>query len=256
MNGFLAFLSKEIIFLVRSQRVLITLLVFVLLGLMNAPLAYYTPEILKLAGAGDLAVAMNLAQPTALDAWMQYFGNVGQMGILTVLLLCGSLLSGERGKGTLVLPLTKGLGRSGVVIVKFIAMSGLWTLGMLVSAATSAAYTLWLFPGDDVSHLLPGIGALWLLGMFLLALILPSSVMFRGSFGGLILPGAVLLVLGILSAFPDLTFWSPLNLGADSLLVIARAKEVADLLVPSLVAALTVVGCVVVSVVLFRKSAV
>jgi ABC-2 type transport system permease protein len=255
MNGFSAFLSKEIMFLIRSQRVLITLLVFVLLGLMNAPLAYYTPEILKLAGAGDLAAAMNLPQPTALDAWTQYFGNVGQMGILAVLLLCGSLLSGEKGKGTLVLPLTKGLGRSGVVIVKFVAMSGLWTLGMLVSAATSAAYTLWLFPGEDVPHLLLGIGALWLLGMFLLALILPSSVIFRGSFGGLIIPGAVLLVLGILSAFPDLAFWSPLNLAGDPVLVMAGFKEVADLLAPSLVAAISAAACVAVSVALFRKSA-
>ncbi|MDR1358678.1 MAG: ABC transporter permease subunit, partial [Coriobacteriales bacterium] len=137
MNGFLAFLSKEALLLIRSQRVLITFLVFALLGVMNAPLAYYTPEILKLAGAGDLADTMGLADPTALEAWTQYFGNVGQMGILAALLLCGSLLSGEKSKGTLVLPLTKGLGRSGVIIAKFIAMSALWTLGLLVSAAAS-----------------------------------------------------------------------------------------------------------------------
>jgi ABC-2 type transport system permease protein len=223
---------------------------------MNAPLVYYMPEILKLAGAGDIAAGMGLSQPTALDAWMQYFKNVGQMGILAVLLLCGSLLSGEKGKGTLILPLTKGLGRSGVVIVKFIAMSSLWTLGMLVSAATSAAYTLWLFPGEDVPHLLLGIGALWLLGMFLLSLILPSSVMFRGSFGGLIIPGAVIVVLGILGAFPDLMFWSPLNLGGDPLLVMAGAKEVAELLVPSLVAAIGAAACVAASVALFRRSVV
>jgi ABC-2 type transport system permease protein len=120
----------------------------------------------------------------------------------------------------------------------------------------SAAYTLWLFPGESTPHLLLGIFELWLLGMFLLSLILPSSVMFRGSFGGLIIPGAVLLVLGILSAFPDLTFWSPLNLGSDSLLMISGIKEVADLLVPSLVAAISAVACVAVSVVLFRKSAI
>jgi ABC-2 type transport system permease protein len=236
--------------------VFIALLVFALLGLMNAPLVYYMPEILGLAGASDLATAMGLSQPTAFDAWGQYFKNIMQMGILAALLLCGSLFSGEKGKGTLVLPLTKGLGRSGVVIVKFIAMGALWTFGMLVSAATSAAYTLWLFPGEDVPHLVLGIGALWLLGMFLLALILPSSVMFRGSFSGLIIPGAVIVVLGILGVFPDLMFWSPLNLGGDSLLVMAGAKEVADLLVPSLVAALSAACCVLVSVILFRKSTV
>jgi ABC-2 type transport system permease protein len=255
MNGFLAFLSKELMQTLRSMRLVIIAAVFLLLGLMNAPLAKFTPLILELAGAGDLAGVL-MPEPRALDAWAQFFGNVAQMGILVILLVCGSTLSGEKSKGTLILPLTKGLGRTGVVLIKFLTISSLWTIGMLIAALSSWFYTVLLFPDDTVTNLVLTIFLLWLLGEFLLALVPLSSVLFRGSMSGLIIPGAVLFILLVLSAFPDLFFWNPILLATHGMTLMINAKQPIDFLAPGLCSVIVAVGALVFALLHFRKAAV
>ncbi|MCL1796925.1 MAG: ABC transporter permease [Eggerthellaceae bacterium] len=254
MNGFGAFFSKEIVQTLRSFRLLIVVGIFILLGLMNAPMAKFTPQILELAGVGELTGAMGLAEPTALDAWMQFFGNVAQMGILAILLICGAALSGEKSKGTLVLPLTKGLGRAGVILAKYLVATLLWALGMLVAALVSWALTLAIFPGENFPNLVFSIAMLWLFGQFLLSLIPLSSVLFKGSMSGLIIPGAILFILLILTSFPDLFFWNPALLATGGANILMEAKEPLDYLVAGIVSLVTIVGAPLVAILVFRKT--
>ncbi|MDR2716346.1 MAG: hypothetical protein LBB46_06335, partial [Coriobacteriaceae bacterium] len=71
MKGFTAFLSKELTHTLRSMRLLIVVAVFLLLGLMNAPLAKLTPQILEMAGVAELTGALGMAEPQAFEAWAQ-----------------------------------------------------------------------------------------------------------------------------------------------------------------------------------------
>jgi ABC-2 type transport system permease protein len=254
MNGAIAFLSKELLETFRTHRFWIVLGVFLLLGFMNAPLAKYTPQILELAGATDMLGELAIPQPTALDAWAQFYGNVGQMGILALLLICGGMLSGEKSKGTLVLPLTKGLGRTGIVLVKFAVASLLWTLAVVVATVVSWLCTELLFSGETVKHLFMGVALFWLFGEFLLALIPLSSVLFRGTMSGLIIPGFVLFVLLVLTAFPDLFFWNPCLLAINGIGLMDGAIKPSELLVPALVAAVVAVAALVAAIVRFKHA--
>jgi ABC-2 type transport system permease protein len=256
MNGFGAFLAKELQHVLRSYRLLIIAGIFLVLGFMNAPITKFTPQILEMAGVGDMSQAMGLADPTALDAWAQFFANVAQMGVLVLLLICGNTLSGERSHGTLVLPLTRGLGRTGIIVVKFLVSSALWSIGLLVATLVSLVCTVVLFPGEGAEHLVLAVAALWLLGEFLLALVPLSSVLFKGSFSGLILPGAALFVTLVLSAFPELFFFNPLLLGSEGLAVMAGAQEPLELLAPTLTAAILALASLITSTIVFRKSSV
>ena len=254
MNGFGAFLSKEFVQTLRSSRLWIILGVFLILGLMNAPLAKFTPQILALSGMGDLAESMGMADPVALDAWGQFFSNMGQMGILAILLVCGGTLSGEKSKGTLILPLTKGLGRTGVILIKFLVISLLWTVALLVATISSWAYTIILFPDDTLSNIFLTILLLWLFGEFLLSLIPLSSVLFKGSMSGLIIPGAVLFVLLVMIGFPDLFFWNPVLLVTNTISLVIDSKELLDFLAPILVCVGVIAGSLVVTCLRFRKA--
>ncbi|MDR0514839.1 MAG: hypothetical protein LBG81_06740 [Coriobacteriaceae bacterium] len=253
LNGFTAFLAKELTQILRTQRLLIVAVVFLLLGLMNAPLAKFTPEILELAGGSELAsLGIILPEPTAFEAWAQFFSNVGQMGVLTILLVCGSALSGERKQGTLVLPLTKGLGRVGVVLVKFLGTSLLWTAGFLVAVFSSIIYTIMLFPGESVDNLVLGLASFWLFGEFLIALIPLSSTLVKGSMGGLVLPGGLLFLMLVLGSFPDLFFYSPMQLFNNGISVMS-GESLDKLLVPALVAVGIALAALVAAVIRFRR---
>ena len=254
MNGFAAFLSKELTQMLRNKQLFIVAAVFLLLGLMNAPLAKYTPLILELAGG--LGESFSLPEPQAIDAWAQFVSNLGQMGILAILLVCGGTLSGEKSKGTLILPLTMGLGRTSVVLIKFLVISALWTLGILIAALSSWAYTVLLFPDDTVTNLVWMLFLFWLFGEFLLALVPLSSVLFRGSMSGLIIPGGVLFILLVLSAFPDLFTLNPMLLGTSGINVMTGLKEPIDFLAPGLCAVIAAIASVTVALVRFRKAAV
>jgi ABC-2 type transport system permease protein len=238
------------------MRLFIIVAVFLLLGLMNAPLAKFTPQILEMAGVGGLTGVGAMPEPQSLDAWIQFISNVGQMGVLTILLVCGGVLSGERSRGTLILPLTRGLGRTGVVLVKFLVSSALWTTGILIAALTSWFYTELLFPGSTVENLAWMILFFWFFGEFLLALIPLSSVLIRGSMSGLIIPGGVLFILLVLSAFPDLFFWNPLLLVSDVMGLLIETKTPADFLAPCLCAAFVATGSLLAALLRFKKSAI
>ena len=256
MNGFAAFLSKELTQVLRNKQLFIVAAVFLLLGLMNAPLAKYTPLILELAGMGDFGDSLGMSEPQAFDAWAQFVSNMGQMGVLAILLVCGGTLSGEKSKGTLILPLTRGLGRMGVVLIKFLVISALWTIGFLIAALSSLAYTALLFPGDTATNLAWMLFLFWLFVEFLLALVPLSSVLFKGSMSGLIIPGGVLFILLVLTAFPDLFAWNPMLLGTSGINVMAGIKEPIDFLAPGLCAVIAAIASVTVAVVHFRKAAV
>lgn len=251
MNAFIPFLKKEVTHTLRTYKLLILLVVFLLLALMSPSLAKFTPEIMEIAGIG----ALEMPAATALDSWGQFYGNVSQMGILALLLVYGGSLSSERSHGTLVLPLTHGLSRTAVVLAKGVVALGAWTLAFVLAAVVNYSYTLYLFPGETVSFLLGGLTCFWLCGVFLLSLVPLSAVLVKGSFGGLALPGIVLFVLLILLAFPGMFTFNPLLLTSKPLEVMAGAAEASKLLPALITASLVSVGSVVAALLLFKRSA-
>jgi ABC-2 type transport system permease protein len=251
MNGFVPFLKKELTQTLRTYKLPIILVVLVLFAMMSPPLAKFTPEILRLSG---LEGTFELPAPAALDSWGQFYSNISQMGILVLLLVYGNMLSSEKSKGTLVLPLTHGLSRTAVLIAKYLVSLGGWTLGFALAALINHLYTLYLFPGEDVSFLLGGLAGFWLCGVFLLSLIPVSAVLIKGSFGGLAIPGGVLFVLLVLMIFPDLFSFNPLLLTSTPLQVMAGVAE-ASVLVPAVVfAAAGSIVALVAAIVLFKRA--
>jgi ABC-2 type transport system permease protein len=79
---FQVLLKKEILEARRTSRLLVTLVVFFVVGLISPILAKYTPLILRSIPDMPAGLANAIPEQTVQDAIVQYVKNISQFGIL------------------------------------------------------------------------------------------------------------------------------------------------------------------------------
>ncbi|HWT74252.1 MAG TPA: ABC transporter permease [Mobilitalea sp.] len=251
MKGYYAFTKKELLEQLRTFKWLIILSVFFLFGMMSPVLAKLMPDILS--GMEVEGMKIVIPDPTAMDAYGQFFKNFTQMGILVVLLVFGGTLSNELVRGTLVNILAKGMPRPVVILSKYTAAVLLWTVGYLLAAATTFGYTAYLFKDALVSNLVFSMFCLWLFGIFVLALVFLSSTIASGNFGGLVLSAVALILMLMIGVIPNTEKYNPVTLASVNVALLSGTKEVKDLIATVIITCLLTVGCMIGSIVLFGK---
>ena len=130
MKSLIAFTKKELLEQLRTGRLMILGLIFLLLGVMNPGVAKLTPWLFEMM-ADDLAqsgMVVTQVTVTAMDSWVQFYKNI-PIGLIAFLLLESGVFTREYQTGTLVLSLTKGLPRWQVVVSKAAVLATLWTAG-------------------------------------------------------------------------------------------------------------------------------
>jgi ABC-2 type transport system permease protein len=251
MREYVAFTKKEFLEQLRTYKWLIIFSVFFLFGMIIPLLAKLMPEIFKNMNLEGMKII--LPEPTALDAFSQFFKNFTQMGILVLLLVFGGTLSNELERGTLINVLAKGLPRSTVILSKYTAALILWTGGYILATATAFGYTVYLFKKVEVNHPVFSFFCLWLFGCFVIALIILSSTVTSGNFGGLILSAVILGCLLIINTLPMGGKLNPLTLASVNMSLINGSKEVRELMVTVIFTGILIALCLYTSIVLFRK---
>jgi len=251
MTGYLAFLKKEVIEYIRTYKLFIMLIVFAVFGITNPLMAKLIPEILEsLATDG---VIITFPEPTAYDAWTQFFKNATQIGLVVIVILFSGILSSELSKGTLINLLTKGLSRTAVILSKFTCMVMAWTVSIALCFGLTYGYTMYLFPEDQTSNLLFSVLCLWLFGLFLLAALLFSASLTKSNYGCLLITGVVVLVCMLMNIIPALHKYNPISLSTDNIGLIVNSIDVTSLYSVILISCLLSLIFVSLSVLIFRK---
>ncbi|HEX6540796.1 MAG TPA: ABC transporter permease subunit [Ktedonobacterales bacterium] len=145
MDGFSVFLRKELREAVRSNRLLVVAVVFLLLGIISPVTAKYTPELLQAIGTGQSGVKIIVPTPTVADAIAQYLKNVAGTGIFVAILLPMGMVAREKERGTAAFVLTKPLSRAAFLGAKVVTLLMLLGVGVLIAAIATYLYTAILF---------------------------------------------------------------------------------------------------------------
>lgn len=251
MTGYLAFLKKEFFEYTKTFKLFIMLMVFAVFGITNPLTAKLLPEIL-----GSLipdSVVITLPEPTAYDAWTQFFKNATQIGLLVMVILFSSVLSSELSKGTLINLLTKGLSRTAVILSKYTCMILLWTTSIALCFGLTYGYTVYLFPGAEASNLLFSVFCLWLFGCFLLAALLFSAVLTKSSYGCLLITGGAVAACMLVNIIPAAHRYNPISLATDNMALITNSVEPSSLHISILVSSVLSLLFVSLSALIFRK---
>ena len=210
MRALVAFLRKEWQEALASYRLVILIVLFALFGIMNVFTAKYTPEVISYFVSEEFAKA--IPTPTLIDAWLQFFKNIGQIGIIVTVILFSGTLTQEYSKGTLTLLVTKGLSRYKIILAKFLVNSFVFTLAFISGILLTFVYGKFYFDSIEVPNLLFGLVTLWLFTIFLLSLINLGSVLFSTNYLVLLFLGGINILLMFLNFIPDVKEFNPISL--------------------------------------------
>ena len=219
MSGFRALLGKELREQVRTYRLPVVAIVFVLFGISSPVLARYIKELFDALGsqaAGGIEIV--IPQPVVADAVGQLLKNLSQFGILIAILLAMGTVSSEKERGTAAFVLTKPASRLSFLLAKFVAIGVTLAIAVALAFVAGALYTALLFDGADVSI----IGfvemslLLWMTIFAYAALTFLGSTLTRSSAGGAGFGFLALVITGIIAALPTIGAYMPTALLASA----------------------------------------
>ena len=253
MRSFLAFTRKEITYQVRSGKLVLLTILFMLFGIMNPAIAKLTPWLLETMADSLAESGMNVTAVTvsAMDSWVQFFKNI-PMALIAFVLLEGSLFTAEYESGTLVLSLTKGLSRAKVVLSKAAVLTMLWSFGYWLCFAVTYGYNAYFWDNSIAQNLWLSVIIWWVFGLWVISLMVLFSVMVKT--GSMVLVGTGGVVFGcyLLGMVPKIKDYLPTLLTDGNSLIYGTANADTYTAPLLLTIAMTVIF-VVVSIPLFSK---
>ncbi|MFT4146037.1 MAG: ABC transporter permease subunit [Mobilitalea sp.] len=253
MKTFFAFFKKELMELIRSGRLTILLIIFVLFGIMNPAIAKITPWMMEtMAGSlKDTGLVVTEVKIDAMTSWTQYYKNL-TMALIIFALFVSNTFTKEFQSGTLVLVLTKGLSRFKVVFAKTASMLMLWTLCYWMCFGITYGYNAYFWDNSITPHLFYGAFLSWLFGIWILILIVIFSTLVQSNTSVLLGLGGTLIVLNLLNMFSSVKKYLPIKL-LDGLSLLMKGSSVADYnmaVLITIISSMIFVGC---SIIVFNR---
>lgn len=210
MRSLIAFIKKELLDYFRSGKLVILGVVFVLFGIMNPLIAKLTPLLFELLSDSleQSGIQITQTQITALDSWIQFYKNI-PMALIIIAVIQSTVFTKEYQSTTLILSLTKGLERYKVIVAKSIVLIGIWTVGYWISYFITYGYNMIYWDNSILSNLGFAAFCFWLLGMFVIALIVFFSTLSKSNVGVLLGAGGVVLAGYLISMLPKIGKYLP-----------------------------------------------
>lgn len=253
MNSLMAFIKKEWMDLIRSGRLMILLIIFLLFGIMNPAIAKLTPWMMEMMAESMEQSGLMVTDVTvdAMTSWTQFFKNI-PMGLIAFVLISSNLFTKEYSKGTLILVLTKGLNRYKVIVAKAIMLFITWSACYWLCFGVTYAYNAYFWDNSVAYNLMEAVLFYWIAGVFAVAMMVLFSVVFSSGTGVLLGTGGVFAACYLVSMIPKAAKFLPTKLmGTAGLLM--GAEEVADFWEALIVTSIIIVLAFVVSVPVLNK---
>ncbi len=215
MKQLIAFTKKEFLELIRTGKIYILLIIFVIFGIMNPALAKLTPWMFEMLAdtMKEQGIILKDVTVTAMTSWEQYYKNMSMEFIVLVVMFCG-ILTSEYQKGTLINMLTKGLPRWKVILSKSVALFTSWSICYWLSFGITYTYNAYFWDNSIAKHLVFSAMGSYLFGLWLLSLILLCSAFLNSSSAVLLSTGVVYVITYLISMVPKLSDVLPIKLTA------------------------------------------
>lgn len=225
MKQLSAFINKEFLEIVRTKKLLILMIIFILFGIMNPAIAKLTPWLMKMLSGSlaDAGLTVTETEVDALTSWTQFYKNL-PMALIIFIIMFSSIFTLEYQKGTLINMITKGLVRWKIVISKTVVMTALWTVGYWMCYMITLVYSAYYWDNHIASHLFFSALCFYLFGIWLISLIPVVSTFIKSGSSVIIVIGGVFLIVYLLGKLSALESLLPVKLLNSSSLLLGLSE--------------------------------
>lgn len=254
MTGAKAFFKKEFREIGKTYKIYVVPVIFLVLGFMSPLIAKIAPDLVKSMAGSSGGIIIQIPPPTAVDAYLQLFKNLNQIGILVVLITSIGIVVEEKTRGTAVLILTKPVPRWSFIISKYLANAALVTGSTLLSYFACLYYSSIIFKETLFKPSLQGILLMVVYYLLILAITVLASTISRTSVisGGIAIGGVLLL-----SLLPSLSQWlarySPGALSSFEVKLVSGSAAFSDALPAMIITVSLAVLLVAITVMVFQR---
>ncbi len=251
MSGFVPFLRKELSETVKTWRLWV-LPGFLLFSAISSPIVtYLMPTLLDRLGTAQQGLSITVSDPTALQAYLEFLGNLTELTLFALVIAYGGIVSGEVRSGTAALTLAKPLSRAVFVTGKWLSQAVVVIAGAALATLICIGLTQLLF-GDGPAARAAVAVTLWAAyALMLLAVMVLLSVGLRAPAAASGAGVGAYAALLVLAQFEVTSQATPAGLPAAALAVVQG--EPAQWVGPLVATALVTAACLVAAVLLFDR---
>lgn len=173
--------KKELFEIVRTRKLFIILIIFIIAALTSVATAKLTPEILKNVSTPGLKIEM--PTPTYKDSVDQFVKNTSQLVVFVLIFVAAGALSDERVKRTMELLVSKPVSRSNIVLAKYKAYLLSVGLSFVVAAIAFYLYTISTFTTFSLANFAIICGFMLLFILWVIAATIFGSTISKNNLG-------------------------------------------------------------------------
>lgn len=213
MRSFYALMKKELSEQVRTGKLTVLAILFVLFGIMNPAIAKLTPWLMETLSdsLSESGISVTKIDVDALTAWTQFFKNI-PIALIVFILMTSSIFTAEYQRGTLIPVLTKGISRTKILTAKALTMLILWTAGFYLCFFITWGYSAYYWDNGIVQHLTFSVFSYYIFGIWIITAMVLFSAAVSTNIGVLAGTGGIFLASYLLSLVPDLKEYLPIRL--------------------------------------------
>lgn len=207
MMAIKVFLKKEIMEIIKTNKIYIIFLLFLFFGLSSPILTKMMPEIISQI-AGDFQIL--LPEQTWIDSFNQFFKNLNQIVLIAVIIVFMGSVVGEVERGTALLVLSKSSSRASFIIAKFLAAVVILIISLLIAYAGCLLYTIILFPDVSFSLSLQATLLFLIFSIYILSVTIGISAIVKSQIVAGVVTLGIYFISSMLSLFNNrLGYYSP-----------------------------------------------
>lgn len=246
-------LKYDLLYLKKTSKFIIFPVVIILLAVMSPLSARYLNEILVFS-LGDQASQFQFPDPVVFDAYMEYLGNLSDIYLFVIIFVGVGMFINDKTKGLYSLILSKPINRVHYLMSKYMSLSSLIFVSLLIGLGVFSYYTYYIFGEVDFMNVFVMSLLYFVYIELILSLAMLCAMFFKSyitavmsTFGGYIL-------VSLINIFNfDFLKYMPAMLTKNIVEVLSNTSQTADVLLNVLVTMAISFILILFSIKIFRK---